>query len=526
MAADLNALTLGEILTHEGWGLKLRSGGRAVLDRRVSGVHSTEVADPSPWLAPDWVLLTTGLSLRGSQKRQRRLVAELSESGVAALGFGLGPSFQEVPRALLAEARSRSFPVFSVSPATPFREIVSTAGMSLLSSELRSCRRLLAAQRFLVDALQEPHPEEALLERVARLLDATVLLVDGDPPPADCGPESLRRAVRRAVADSRGSGGGSFEHEGWHLVTVPRPPTPDHRAGWLVAAARRPALAAATTRPILLAACSPLAALARLGRVERDQRRAVGAAVLEELLTGEDPGLALARALALGQRDGGPVHVAIFAPAKPGAGIGGETAAGLIDSLEREADPTAASLLSLRADALVGLLPGAPDRSRRLLEELGRRHPDLLIGVGREVASLAESGRSARDAEQAIRHLRRAPGVAGGPTVTGFEDLDLGGALLSAAESRSVQPQVDRILAPLRANPLLHQAVACYFANEMDAARAADALCLHPNSLRYRLRRVESLLGRSLRDPALIADLYLALESAGGVDAARGLSAR
>jgi DNA-binding PucR family transcriptional regulator len=50
--------------------------------------------------------------------------------------------------------------------------------------------------------------------------------------------------------------------------------------------------------------------------------------------------------------------------------------------------------------------------------------------------------------------------------------------------------------------------------------RTAAALHLHANSLRYRLGRIEDQLGRSLRDPGTIANLYLAvlLERAAGPD--------
>ena len=38
---------------------------------------------------------------------------------------------------------------------------------------------------------------------------------------------------------------------------------------------------------------------------------------------------------------------------------------------------------------------------------------------------------------------------------------------------------------------------------------------VHHNSLRYRLGRIEQLLGRSLKDPATIASLYIALAAHG-----------
>jgi DNA-binding PucR family transcriptional regulator len=48
----------------------------------------------------------------------------------------------------------------------------------------------------------------------------------------------------------------------------------------------------------------------------------------------------------------------------------------------------------------------------------------------------------------------------------------------------------------------------------MDVMSAARAMGLHHNSLRYRLGRVEQFLGCSLKDPATIASLYIALAAA------------
>ncbi|MEU6508375.1 helix-turn-helix domain-containing protein [Streptomyces sp. NPDC046942] len=45
------------------------------------------------------------------------------------------------------------------------------------------------------------------------------------------------------------------------------------------------------------------------------------------------------------------------------------------------------------------------------------------------------------------------------------------------------------------------------------AADAADRLFVHPNTVRYRLRRIEELTGRSLSDPSTLADLGAALYS-------------
>ena len=103
-----------------------------------------------------------------------------------------------------------------------------------------------------------------------------------------------------------------------------------------------------------------------------------------------------------------------------------------------------------------------------------------------------------RDAE-----LARQAGLAA------YEDFDLPTLLLAEVAPKRIAPRVEALLAPL--TPPLLEALAAYFARAMDVNAAADAMHVHPNTLRYRLGRIEQLLGRSLKDPATIAELHLAL---------------
>jgi purine catabolism regulator len=88
--------------------------------------------------------------------------------------------------------------------------------------------------------------------------------------------------------------------------------------------------------------------------------------------------------------------------------------------------------------------------------------------------------------------------------------------VLSEAPPDHIAPKVDEFLAPLLANPPLYEALTEYFARDMDVAATAEAMHVHPNTLRYRLARVEKLLGRSLREPTTIADLVIALMASPG----------
>jgi DNA-binding PucR family transcriptional regulator len=55
--------------------------------------------------------------------------------------------------------------------------------------------------------------------------------------------------------------------------------------------------------------------------------------------------------------------------------------------------------------------------------------------------------------------------------------------------------------------------LAAWFAGHGSAKEAADQLFVHPNTVRYRLRRVQELTKRDLNDPADVGELYVALAS-------------
>jgi purine catabolism regulator len=136
-----------------------------------------------------------------------------------------------------------------------------------------------------------------------------------------------------------------------------------------------------------------------------------------------------------------------------------------------------------------------------VLATLADRLPEVAIGIGRPVTAIVDAHHSLRDAELAVER--------GG--LTRFEDFDLATFMVSEIPPERLDPKLDEILAVLRANPPLHQAVSAYFAHDLDIAATAAALHMHRNSLRYRLARAEQVLGRSLKQPATIAAVHIAL---------------
>lgn len=83
------------------------------------------------------------------------------------------------------------------------------------------------------------------------------------------------------------------------------------------------------------------------------------------------------------------------------------------------------------------------------------------------------------------------------------EDVRLFDELAASCSDEAAQliPQaIQRILA----DAAMRASIDALFAADLNVATAAKSLSLHPNSLRYRLRRVAEMTGR---DPRKVADL-------------------
>ena len=107
--------------------------------------------------------------------------------------------------------------------------------------------------------------------------------------------------------------------------------------------------------------------------------------------------------------------------------------------------------------------------------------------------------------------LRDAQLVGAPAASSSYEELDLATLLLSDTDPQRLEPRIERIVVVLHEHPPLHEALIAYFDHDLDVPATAAALHLHPNSLRYRLQRLEEELGCSLKKPATIAELHIAL---------------
>lgn len=97
--------------------------------RVVQWVHSTDLADPTPFLTPRTVLLTTGAQFKGtlSIRSAEAYVARLVAAGTTALGVGVGIRWDRIPPTLVEACEKLGLPLIRVPYDTPFIAITRAA---------------------------------------------------------------------------------------------------------------------------------------------------------------------------------------------------------------------------------------------------------------------------------------------------------------------------------------------------------------------------------------------------------------
>ncbi|HVV08829.1 PucR family transcriptional regulator [Amycolatopsis sp.] len=173
-------------------------------------------------------------------------------------------------------------------------------------------------------------------------------------------------------------------------------------------------------------------------------------------------------------------------------------------------------LLSVQGSRLIIVAGGASEQP--VLDKLAVAFGEGPVVAGPTVASLGDAHRSSAEA---LSGLRAVVGWPAAPRPVRSVDLLPERALSGDAEAERLL--IDEIAHPLEAaGPTVLQTVETYLESGGVLETCAKALFVHPNTVRYRLRRATELTGRNPTDPRDALVLRVAL-TVGRLARARGL---
>ncbi|MFJ4210896.1 PucR family transcriptional regulator [Paenarthrobacter sp. NPDC089675] len=444
----------------------------------LTGVHVSELEDPTMFLYGGELLLTVGLQLTGLNEVSRQeaantYVRRLVRGGVAALGLGLGSGHAMVPDELRAACVEAGLPLLTVPRESPFLavsraywELVRQGGEAELTA-------LLGLQVALTRAAAQDDAEPEIVRELAHALGTWVVyLPEGDGQPAAAAsvgalPAGLLGELTRETVmlrKSRRGATGSIQLKAGTASLYPVSNGPAE-SGYL--ALGRSGQLAAAERHLFLTASTLLAARAAGQRSAAAARRRAEGMLATLVLEGHDDA---ARLLAK-QLDSDPLPETAFVAALP-------------DFDEVSSRLALSGLVVERFDVTfvvqpaTGALPSLPKGVRGAWGgpmPLRRVHE-----IGRQVADVARSAPEG----QLIR-------VGHGLDLPAEEWVD-------RLSSHSIQ---------------LLETVRAYIAHRGQYEAAGRELGVHRNSVRYRIGQAKEFLGIDLDNPDVSAQLWLALRS-------------
>ncbi|MYU03267.1 PucR family transcriptional regulator [Streptomyces sp. SID8366] len=509
---------LSALLAREDLALR-QLAGPAGPDVVVHWAHTSEMADPFPYLLGGELLLTAGVQIPDTPSPDTffdAYVARVVAAGGAALGFGLAPVHDTVPDALVTACDAHGLPLLEVPPGTTFSGVARAVWQLMAQARLAELRRVTEAQQSLAAAAAQPDPVPSVLRRLAQRLGGHAVLYGPDGTgiatagrrPAPAVAEALRNlaAVVRPIppagpapAAPTGPAAAGPADPG----STPAPTTPP-----------RPASATDTADGIHLSAYALgsgegfVLGVAAGRREGGDHTIASVGAVLLSLLTGEHhSGAGAARSSALVRLllGAAPQEVAPLLGTGAGTGEGDGDGERIVVHArpERQTPDTVAA-------AALGTALGSP------LVDLDGEVVRVLVPAGQEPAPVpgwtlgvsapaGPGGWPAADT-QAARALARARATRV-PLVRHGARTGLSG-LVPEAEARA---RARDLLAPLAARPALVDTLRTWLSLHGSWDRTAVALGVHRNTVRQRVARGARLLGADLDDPDVRMELWFAL---------------
>ncbi|MEV0023746.1 PucR family transcriptional regulator [Streptomyces atroolivaceus] len=486
-------IPLAELLGREELGLR-RIAGPDHAD--LLWVHTSEMADPYPYLLGGELLLTAGVQLTDADT----YVARLVEAGAAALGFGVAPVHDTVPAALVEACDRHGLPLLEVPRETRFAAVARAVWRLMAEARHRELRRVTRAQQALATAAARPDPVPAVLRQLAVQLEGRVALLTADGGvlhaaggrPAPDAQTALAR-LARVVAPATPSAASPATPPAASPGRKPNPSSAtDTRGGthlfaYALGGGRGLALTLATPR-----------------RDSGDHTVAGIAVVLLSLLTAPHQGAdAAGRSAAL-------VRLLLGAAPQDVAPLLGDGDSWTVVHARRAdgapADPLSAGALGT---ALGSALSDVDRETVRVLlpgpHEPVTAQPGWTLGVSERVpvTALPDAG---TQASRALGHAEatRTPLTAHRPGAGGLAGL---------IPADRAEAHARALLAPL--SEPLPETLRCWLSLHGSWDRTAVALRVHRNTVRQRIARCAALLDMDLDDMDVRTELWFALRGRG-----------
>lgn len=443
------------------------------LAQEITRCAPTEHLDPTPFLDPNVLLLTAGIGMNFSEQSiWDGYVERLARVPVAALGFAVGIAHAELPRGLVEACASHDLPLLEVPASVPLLKIDQYVEGMLEAEQIARYDRGWSLADECARLASRGAEVATLLAAIYAALELPVAVYDAFDSLIAQYPESItwREGKSRAAQPD--------------VLAMPLPMGLSQPCRLAVRL-----YGSASEIEALLAPVSSILAL-QLNRSmavdansHHDMQRFVNRCIAWSEATRSDVADAF-HELGLSRRAETSLVV---------ADLRGEHAAAAWKLRIALHDAFNDVRVTEIDDRLIALAQFPRDEPLRFTERLEQLQPNLPLVFRPPTRTIDELRIALVHALDLVRHVEH-------PVTAPALGL---GAVVAAAAGRGARESAERFLAPLlehdeqRTTELL-PTLRVWLRNDAQPSRTCEELFIHRNSLSYRLRRIEQLLGLPL----------------------------
>lgn len=508
--------------------------GEKGLSRLVARLNVMEVPDIQAWVKPDELLLTTGYPLREHPQTTATLIEDLHARGLAGIAIKLGRYLDGIPADMVEQANRLSFPILELPDLVGFDDILNECLSVILERHVATLERSDAVHRALVGIVLEGGGLPELVTEVTRLLegyvvvttpDGRVLAQAGDRALA---PESAFDGTGRLIVEHQRYGAQEVRYEDGATAFIAAAPI-------VASQGEQGRIALFGLRPLTPVDVTILERSATVAALALTKRQAIAAVeskyqgdFLRDLVSGRAGGIehTLAYSRALGWDLDRPLLL-IVAELDPENVLSGSELRTAFDrfalaweSVVRGKDPRAAVVgFSSEVVAVLGSIDGVTplatltEIAAAVTGDGGGGRRKFSAGVSRVANGPLELPAAYEQARQAVRVGRQ---VNGPGRVADFDSLGVFRVLSLVPDSAELRSFLAETLGELatRIDPEaadLRRTLQALLDTNLNVAETSRLLHFHYNTLRYRIGKLERMLGPFTVDAHLRLSLALAL---------------
>jgi purine catabolism regulator len=530
-------LTVGEVLR---FGL-LRSAvvlaGQAGIGRPVERLNVMTVPEILPWAKPHEFMLTTGYPLPRSAGQLAGLVRSFAERDLAAFGIKFGTHLRELPAEMLRAADEVQLPVIRIPEDVAFDDILSVVLSEIVNRQAMAISRAQQIHDSFLDIVLCGGGLADIVAKLGELVPAAAIIVvdDAGQVLAESRTGQARRLLGEAdLIDDAGRLRVRLLADG-----VPRPggleiSDTDHvlaplqagplRHGYIVALRR-----AAPFDDFAVVAIEQAAVIGALDITRQLATSAVmhqfEANALHDLVSARPPTAEDVQAWSdsFGWNFDRELVVVVGRPEWAAAGADGRTSqtdrqrgiAQWVAEVRKIDRLAAVAAFTNELVAVMDARHGAARAPQALWSGLKAvSHREFSLGVSRVFRSAAGVARAYEEARKALQIGRRA---AGPGQVTLFGTLGMFRLLSLIEDTEELRTfATDTLGGVLALKPderrELLRTLEVLLDTRLNVAKAANIQHLHYNTMRYRIQKLERLVGPFTSDLRLCLQLAVALQ--------------